>query len=212
MFSLDQIKEKLRNHKGHVIEDTSGKYVPASVLILLFESDIGLEVVLTKRTTTLKTHKGQIAFPGGAVDKTDTSKTVTALRESFEEIGTDSNQIEILGILDEIITISDFIVTPVVGFSATRLGFTPNEHEIEKIFSVPLHFLFSPQQVRIEEWVRNGISRKVYFWNYDGETIWGLTGEIIRNFGETVAGKDIFSEVGISQSTQTEFLSKIIAD
>lgn len=212
MFSLELIKEKLRTYQGNVITDSDGKLIPASVLILLFESENGLEVVLTKRTSTLKTHKGQIAFPGGAVDETDKSKIETALRESWEEIGTDSSQIEILGVLDEIITISDFIVTPIVGFSAKRLTYKPNVHEIEKIFSVPLHFLFSTEYVKIEEWVRNGIQRKVYFWEFDGETIWGLTGEIIRNFGEVIAGKDIFSEVAISESTQTEFLSKIVAD
>ncbi len=212
MFSLELIKEKLRNYNGTVIADSSGKFVPASVLILLFKSENGLEVVLTKRTSTLKTHKGQIAFPGGAVDETDTSKVETALRESWEEIGTDSSQIEILGVLDEIITITDFIVTPVVGFSKKRLNFIPNIHEIVKIFSVPLNFLYTPENVRIEEWIRNGTERKVYFWQYDGETIWGLTGEIIRNFGEIVAGKDIFSEITVSESTQTEFLSKIIAD
>jgi 8-oxo-dGTP pyrophosphatase MutT (NUDIX family) len=156
--------------------------VPSAVLILLFKKEGKLHVVLTKRTEDVKHHKGQISFPGGAVDKTDETVVDTALRETEEEVGLTRNMVEIIGVLSDFCTPSGFCITPIVGFMSTRPVFILNKSEVSEIFDVPLSFFLDPCNERTERRERFGKMMNLYFYRYGKYEIWGATAEILRTF------------------------------
>ncbi len=152
----------------------------ASVLIALIEREGGLCVILTKRTENLNSHSGQVAFPGGKIDEDDASPEAAALREAWEEIGLDINEVEILGRLPDYYSGSRFIIAPVVGFVNASADFEINPDEVEYMFEVPLSFLMNPdnhlkqtREFREREWV-------FYEMPYEGHYIWGVTAGMIR--------------------------------
>lgn len=159
----------------------------AAVLIPLIVTPQGLEVLLTVRTAHLSSHAGQVAFPGGRVDAQDRSPEAAALREAHEEVGLSPDAVEILGTLPDYITGTSFHVTPVVGLLNTRPVLTPNPHEVDAIFHVPLHFLMNPSHHRRHRFEPSpGDIREWYSMPYDdGERewfIWGATAGMLRNF------------------------------
>jgi 8-oxo-dGTP pyrophosphatase MutT (NUDIX family) len=154
---------------------------PAAVLVPLVTSDRGLEVILTKRTETVETHKGQIAFPGGMADSGDEGPIQTALRETEEEIGVPAAQIKILGQLEAFITPSDFAITPVVGFLSDIPDFHPNLSEVAEIFLVPLEFFSRQGEGRMEVRMVRGEPREVWFYEWGGHLIWGATARVLRD-------------------------------
>ena len=142
-------------------------------------------VLLTQRTAHLSSHSGQIAFPGGKADATDSSPIVTALRETQEEVGLSANYIDVLGHLPLYTTGSAFRVTPVVAL--VREGFTlaPNDHEVADVFEVPLEFLMNPANHRRHAVHWEGARREWYSMPYQDQTqerfIWGATAGMLRN-------------------------------
>lgn len=166
-------------------------------------------MVLTRRTHEVKTHKGQVAFPGGMKDDSDITLEQTALRETQEEIEINPDEITLLGQLNDRLTISDFLVRPFVGlitsFSAETLNL--KNREIERVFTVPLEWFANPEKVRIEYWERQKFIRTMHFWRYDNEIIWGMSAEIIAEFVELLFGKDTFKQVPVSPTTMNEFLA-----
>ena len=143
-------------------------------------------VVLTERTTHLSTHSGQVAFPGGKRDETDTDAAHTALREAQEEIGLGPEFIEVLGQMPTYRTGTQFIITPVVALVRPEHSLTLNPFEVADAFEVPLEFLMNPAHHRrhFVEW--NGGRREWFSMPYmDGTTerfIWGATAAMLRNF------------------------------
>jgi 8-oxo-dGTP pyrophosphatase MutT (NUDIX family) len=142
-------------------------------------------VLLTQRTAHLKTHSGQVAFPGGKVDESDRDVVATALRESEEEVGLDPQRVQVLGTLSEYVTGTAFVVTPVVGLIDPAHTITPNPHEVASVFEVPLSFLMNPAFHRRHALEAEGRRREWFSMPYvDGaETrfIWGATAGMIRN-------------------------------
>ena len=112
----------------------------ASVLIPLIEFEGKLFVIFTKRSKNLRTHAGQISFPGGKSDSQDLNSLETALRETHEEIGLIPEKVEILGRLDQILSLHNYLVTPFVGLVPSDFQPIPNPEEIETVFKVPLLF------------------------------------------------------------------------
>lgn len=208
----DEIEKKIKAYQPNKTIPPICDYTPASVLIILTEHNNELSLLLTKRTAHLPTHKGQVAFPRGAKDESDADLTETALRESFEEIGAEKHLITVFGWLDEFFTISDYLVTPVVSAIKSPVRFKANPDEIDKIFFVPLSHFLDKKNLRIEEWERKGVRRKVNFWEYDSEVIWGLTAEIIKHFISVCFGSDYFNDVPTSESRQQEIYKKLFAD
>lgn len=104
-----------------------------------------------------------------------------ALREAWEEIGLDSENVDVLGCHDDIWTPSGFIITPVVGIIAGGTRFQPNPAEVARLFSVPLCFFAQEQNTVRRSMVLEGKEREVFFYTWDGETIWGATALMIRN-------------------------------
>lgn len=156
-------------------------FVRAAILCLLFPSTEGLSTLLTKRTDLVDTHKGQIAFPGGVVDKKDRDLIATALREANEEIGIEPKEVEIFGMLDEHPVPSRFIITPVVGYIREKTHTTPHSVEVAEVFDVPLSFFADTAHCWTEEREFRGQKRQVWFYSYKDRIIWGATAAIIRN-------------------------------
>ena len=165
---------------------------PASVLIpLIMRSEMML--LLTQRADTLSTHSGQIAFPGGRVDKSDLDAVDTALREANEEIGLPQRDVEVLGTLPIYVTGTAFIITPVVALVRPSAPLTPNPGEVADIFEVPLRYLMNPANHRRHEAVLGGVGRRWLSMPYLDETrhadgagtqerfIWGATAGMLRN-------------------------------
>jgi 8-oxo-dGTP pyrophosphatase MutT (NUDIX family) len=143
-------------------------------------------VILTERTTHLSTHSGQVAFPGGKRDETDTDDAHTALREAQEEIGLDADRVEVIGQLPIYKTGTQFIITPVVSLVDPDHELTLNAFEVADAFEVPLDFLMNPahHHRHVLEW--EGGRREFFSMPYmDGSTerfVWGATAAMLRNF------------------------------
>jgi 8-oxo-dGTP pyrophosphatase MutT (NUDIX family) len=154
----------------------------AAVLLALFEEHGETYLAFIRRASTLRSHSGEIAFPGGSVDTDDVSPVMTALREAREEIGLDPARAEILGILAPVFTVvSNFLVTPVVAFLPQGLGALELQaSEVAEIILVPLHGLADPAIAHSEEWTRGGLTRTVYFYDYGSYRIWGATARILN--------------------------------
>jgi 8-oxo-dGTP pyrophosphatase MutT (NUDIX family) len=143
-------------------------------------------VLLTERTTHLSTHSGQVAFPGGRRDETDTDAAHTALREAHEEIGLARDQIEVIGELPTYTTGSQFIITPVIALVDPDHRLTLNAYEVADAFEVPLAFLMNPAHHRHHAMEWAGGRREWLSMPYvDGNSerfIWGATAAMLRNF------------------------------
>jgi len=159
----------------------------AAVLMALWPRDHGVQVVLTKRASHLKHHPGQIAFPGGKVEQTDSSPAAAALREAQEEIGLAPCNVEVLGILPVHETGTGFTITPVLG--VIRDSFDPlcDPSEVEEVFTVPLSHLMTPARYRIEGRMWRGQFRRYYTVPWGPYYVWGATARILRGLAERVA-------------------------
>lgn len=157
---------------------------PAAVLVPLYLADGEWHVLLTRRTDSLKSHTGQVAFPGGKVDANDATREDTALREAEEEIGLRPQDVRVLGRLDDLLTVTQWRITPVAGVFTWPYHFTPSPGEIAAIFGVPLRWLADPANLVTEfrEPIVPGPKIPVYHWYYREFDIWGASARIIRNF------------------------------
>lgn len=166
---------------------------PAAVLIPLFHlnndptQSEDWQVLLTRRTDTVAEHQGQVAFPGGRADPTDTTPEMTALREAREEIGLDPVQVKVLGRMDSLPTITNYLVTPIVGVIPWPFPMQLEDTEVSHVFSIPLDWLADPthhevQHHTIPEQFINIIHRQshpvVFFQPYQDELLWGVSAEI----------------------------------
>jgi 8-oxo-dGTP pyrophosphatase MutT (NUDIX family) len=158
---------------------------PASVLIPLVERDGEVFVWLIKRTDTMSSHRGQIAFPGGKRDPDDRSSMVTAVRETHEELGFSPDLLEVHGRLDDVPTTTGFVITPWVAWLKEDVAPTPNEAEIARAFAVPLA-AFVWEKPRPQFFRGKGLTRIVPSWFVDGEIVWGATGRIMGTFAALV--------------------------
>ena len=160
-----------------------GPYAAAAVLIGI-RAGTTPTVVLTRRNDELRTHAGQVSFPGGRVDATDADAVAAALRESAEEIGLDPQAAEPLGFLDCFDTISGYCVTPVVARIAASALLRPNPAEVAEVFEVPLAFLLDPARLHMLTMDYRGRTRQIHeFEAYapGGHRIWGATAAMLFN-------------------------------
>jgi 8-oxo-dGTP pyrophosphatase MutT (NUDIX family) len=145
-----------------------------------------LMVILTQRAKHLNTHSGQIAFPGGKVEKEDLSPEATALREAHEEVGLAPHHVQVLGRLNPLITTSAFRITPVVAWVDPEHAIKANANEVEEVFEVPLSFLMNPANHQRRQTHYQGQVREWYAMPYthgsNERFIWGATANIIRSF------------------------------
>ncbi|EAU40718.1 probable NTP pyrophosphohydrolase protein, MutT/nudix family [Fulvimarina pelagi HTCC2506] len=156
----------------------------AAVLVPIVDRRDGASVILTQRTQSLRKHSGQIAFPGGSVDKTDPSPEDAALREAHEEISLAPEEVKILGRLPRYLTTTGFRITPVVGIVRPGFELEANPAEVADIFETPLSFLMTEaNHVRASK-VWGGVERHFYEMPYGERYIWGVTAGILRTLYE----------------------------
>src|SRR5512139_876325 len=177
---VDQIRIILSSRKRRVIEHPPFSH--AAVLVPLFKKEDGCHLLFTKRSDQVKHHKGEISFPGGVVDEEDLELINTALREAHEEIGLKKSDVEIIGILDDIVTVTEFIVTPIVGLFPYPYPFKVSEVEIAELIEVPLSSLLHKECFSEREIIRGGQKEVVYAYQYGDHIIWGATARILKQF------------------------------
>lgn len=153
---------------------------PAAVLIGLVERYDEVHVILTKRAERLSSHSGQIAFPGGKIDEDDASPEAAALREAWEEIGLDINEVRILGRLPDYHSGSGFLIAPVLGFVSAQAEYEINREEVDYMFEVPLRFLMDPANHKRSSKFFKGRDRHYYEMPFEDHYIWGVTAGMIR--------------------------------
>jgi 8-oxo-dGTP pyrophosphatase MutT (NUDIX family) len=177
---IDQIRKILSSRKRKVIEHPPFSH--AAVLVPLFKKGKDCHLLFTRRSEEVKYHKGEISFPGGVVDEEDSELEETALREAYEEIGLNKSDVQILGILDDIVTITQFIVTPIVGLFPYPYPFKVSEVEIAELIEVPLSFLVDEECFSEKEIIRGGENEVVFAYQYGKHIIWGATARILKQF------------------------------
>ena len=151
----------------------------ASVLIPLLEIGGEIFVLFTKRAKHLRSHPGQVSFPGGKEDNQDSNSLDTALRETHEEIGLNPEKVEILGRLDQIISLYNYLVTPFVGLISSDFIPNPNRDEIEIVFKVPLSFFMNSKKHWSEEYESSSAKVLIHHFDFDRFDIWGLTAKLV---------------------------------
>jgi 8-oxo-dGTP pyrophosphatase MutT (NUDIX family) len=153
----------------------------AAVLIPLVWYDEQWHLLFTRRTDTVESHKGQVSFPGGACDEGETTPEETALREADEEIGIQPNDVKVLGRLSNLITITYFRVTPVIGVVRWPAVFRVGAHEVARIFTIPLVWLANSSN-RWQFEMPGRTRSLIAYHPYDGELLWGATARMTVDF------------------------------
>src|SRR5690606_4351587 len=183
------IRALLAAYKPLLLPERGGKR--AAVLVPLYTHRDELHVVFTKRTDRVQSHKGEISFPGGARDPMDPDLVHTALRESEEEIGLRREHIEVVGQLDDVITISDYHVSVYVGALHSHPSpyvWLPQEEEVAEVLEVPLTHLRDESNMIEVPRQRDGALTLMEGWVWGEHIIWGATARMLRNFLDVTGG------------------------
>lgn len=155
-------------------------YKPAAVLVLWQWLDDGWHVVLTRRTAHLRSHGGQISFPGGRLEEGDRTAADAALREAEEEIGVPAAAVTLLAEMGEYQTITGYAVTPVLGLLRETVVFRPSPDEVDEVFSVPLALVLDVRHYERHAYERDGVRGHYYSLRYGDYFIWGATAAMLR--------------------------------
>ena len=186
------MKQRLRQalsqrQKRHIADATR---VPSAVLLPIYYKQGQYYILFTKRTGKVKDHKGQISFPGGAYEAKDRTLVNTAIRECAEEIGLAADRVELLGELDDTISIgSGYIISPFVAIIPWPYPLKVDQWETEEIIEVPISALLDKNNLRQETEIIDGETVTSYSYHYQGRVIWGATARILNQF------LDIFARV-----------------
>jgi 8-oxo-dGTP pyrophosphatase MutT (NUDIX family) len=180
---LETIRERLLTHRPRQIAcDPSSR---AATALLLFESEEGVFCVLTRRTDTVRHHKGEVSFPGGMFEATDRDLQHTAFREAEEEVGVRRDDVEVIGRLDDSWTYSGFVISPFVGVIPYPYKFFANPREVAYLIFLPYALLkgdnFAPHY-RGDGWTS---------FHYNGDRIWGATCRILMTFRDIIENEKI---------------------
>lgn len=181
------LKEGHEREVGLMLSDTRDPRIesdillsPAAVLVAITDRpEPGL--ILTQRSDKLRKHAGQVAFPGGRVDDSDTDEIAGALREAQEEIGLAPHLVEIIGTSDRYHTFTGFDIIPVLGVIPAGLPLIPQEEEVAELFELPLSFALDPANRIMKVMEFQGIERHYYEIMWEGRRIWGITAAILAN-------------------------------
>ncbi len=178
-----------------------------AAVLLAFTDEPETQLILTRRADHLKSHRGEVALPGGKKDPEDVSFIATALRESQEEIALPPAAVEVLGELDPMVTRFGVKVMPVVGVIAPDILLTPNPDELDSIFRVPLSFFLRDERLRTDRGTVNGHTVAVPCWQWREYEIWGVTAIILVNLMNRVLGQTICTGVELlAQQTKGQIM------
>ncbi|WP_295386733.1 CoA pyrophosphatase [uncultured Thiodictyon sp.] len=169
-----------------IIAAPTAKAQRAAVLLPLYCRDGAWHLVFIRRAVHAHDrHSGEVGFPGGRWEDRDPDSTATALREAQEEIGLPPERVRVLGRLRPLYTVSQFLVTPVVGEIPWPQPLRPEPREVSRIFSIPLAWLAAPRHHRVRPYPAPGHPQArdlIFFDEYDGELLWGVTARITLDF------------------------------
>ncbi len=193
---FEELAERLRASPGRPLDLPGVALREAAVLVPLTLRGGTPTIIFTRRPEGLRRHGGQISFPGGVRDEGDVTPLHAALRELQEEVGIPPESVEVLGMLDEIPTITEFRVLPFVGRLAPGTVLTPDPGEIAEVLEIPLSALHDPSRQRVEKRFLFGAERDIYFFEYAGHTIWGATARILRNLLDRADGLAAWKGLG----------------
>ncbi|MBT8101339.1 MAG: CoA pyrophosphatase [Gammaproteobacteria bacterium] len=160
-------------------ERLGGMLTPAGVLIPVMQRTSTLSLLLTKRSAELKSHAGQVSFPGGRMEEHDPDVAATALRETHEEVGIEPRQVAVIGYLEPMPTITGYAVTPVIGLVQGSAELVIDHTEVEYAFEVPLEFLLDEANDQRVERDFHGRTIPMVEFHYDGQRIWGATAQMV---------------------------------
>ncbi|MBV8981536.1 MAG: CoA pyrophosphatase [Acidimicrobiia bacterium] len=179
--TVDQIRKVVEGAPpGRPLAPTVPGSQAAAVLVPVFEEDGLARLVLTLRSTDLPSHQGQVAFPGGKVHEDETSEA-GALREAWEEVGIEPDDVDVVGPLEELATVaSQFVLAPFVGILPARPTLVVNPGEVARVFDVSVAELMEPGVYHEERWDLPGMDdRPMHFFDIADETVWGATARIL---------------------------------
>ena len=153
---------------------------PSATLVLLTPGLEGPGLVFTRRVAELRSHASQVSFPGGKLGADDLDATAGALREAAEELGIDPAAVEVVGLLDDVLTPTGFLVTPVVARQRHAVEYHPNADEVAEVFAVPLACLRDPATYRSAGSLSHGgVDYTLHEYHYEGRVIWGATARMV---------------------------------
>ncbi len=158
----------------------------SAVLVPIVERGNDFSILLTKRSAQLKSHSGQVSFPGGRCDEQDLHAMETALREAREEINLPSENVEVVGAMEDYETVTGFSVAPVVGFVNPDFEIVRQEEEVADVFEVPLDFVLDENNHKVETVYWKGADRHYYVFPHDEHKIWGATAAMLVRFAKLV--------------------------
>ena len=187
----DKLRKNLQKQPPQLRAEWDAR--PAAVLVPIYQDENeDWHVLYTRRTDELEEHRGQVSFPGGLIEDGDGNAQQAALREAFEELGIRPDDVEILGALDSLLTVTQFQIEPIVGRIPWPYQFNISTREVAKVFGVPVNWLSNPENIELQyrQAVVPGRNIPVFaFRPYLDETIWGATARITLNLLERVRGR-----------------------
>lgn len=184
-FTLEALESAISGYNSRTLTDETKEQRRSAVLIPIYcSAQDELHVILTRRSAMMKHHTHEVSFPGGNQEPEDQDLWATAIREAHEEIGLNPELPRFVGTLDSFVTVgSNSLVTPFVGILDTIPALEANPIEVEEIIDVPLAELLNPDIFREEIWQwQDGKSRPVFFFELIGDTVWGATASMLRQF------------------------------
>jgi len=184
-FTLDVLESAISGYNSRTLSGQTKERRRSAVLIPIYcSAQNSLHLILTRRSAMMKHHTHEVSFPGGNQEPEDQDLWATAIREAHEEIGLDPELPRLVGTLDSFVTVgSNSLVTPFVGVLDTVPALEANPMEVEEIIDIPLTELLDPNIYREEVWQwQDGKSRPVFFFELIGDTVWGATASMLRQF------------------------------
>ena len=169
---------------------TVGGRPPSAVLVPFSDGIDGPELLFTRRAWHLRSHRGEVCFPGGRLEPQDPNLVATALRETYEEIDLPPDAVTIVGELDRLTTISSpSYIVPIVGVVAGGYQLTPNAAEVDALLRISLRELADPMIYREEIWTRDRAEMEIFFFELIGDTLWGATAKMVHNLLQLVTAE-----------------------
>jgi len=183
-----ELSRALQQHPGRQLNLPGLELRDSAILAPFILRGAEPRLLFTLRPEHLRRHAGQISFPGGARDPEDPTPLHTALREMREELGVPPESVAVLGMLDEMVTTSEFRVVPYVGLLDPSVELHPDAGEIAELLEIPVSDLVVPGLRRTEKRFYRGAERDVYFYDVGRHTIWGATARILSNLLSVISG------------------------
>lgn len=182
-LNTEQVASSLKSHPPLEFLTELSTVRRAGVLVPMMKDNGEWRLLFTRRTDLVNDHKGQVSFPGGMAEQQDIRISTTAIREAWEEIGLRPCDIQVLGYLCDFHTVTDFVITPVVGFIKWPFEMHISQNEVARVFSIPLRWLMDENnwEERSLTIGNRCIDNVVFYREFDGEILWGVTARITLN-------------------------------